>query len=699
MTTYDCPDCPELKSLMAKIENIKKRDISFGQKLKVKELMKRHEDYCVAKKPRIPKRKFAVDENDQDEITSSKKTKTEVDDDHDDKSSEEGEPEVYDENEDKSTDEREPETEELKVYARRARRSKKRRPDVEEASEDEMDMPVVNKDDEKKFADELEAYRAMIRQNFDFSKNDSFTWDQFKSYISSFNPRFTDKQTKMYIASNVHRVLLYRVKTQRFIFKANCNDGILTETKDVRELDFNVTVKGAGELENSSFVKNFLKKIPAECINYEFYDYVVDPNFSFGRLPHDRNLFNRWEGHMLSFPTENLAEWCKNHPMLENVKLLLDHILKAVCSPSAMAADVYTLSTGKTIPKTYLWVLSWMKKVVLGPFDGPIGSCLILNGPQGGGKTHLAKLIWYALGERCAKKYNGLSEWNDQYNHTKVGYRLAFIDELEKNAKVAERDFNKLKDEINGSTISQCQKYKDNITAKNFLCMILCTNNGREGSIHLEKSDRRNCVFEVVTPDGYTDSTWRELHKFEEEWKKDVPTYEILSLFYAYLSILPQMNPEYAPFWDSIDVSKPPMTSAKNDIQQSCYQPWQMFLESIYYAAVKDPELRTIKAGVLFDKYKKWCVERNEEKTMLSSMAFGSRVKAWNPKILTQKRTNTGVLYLFTPEAINAKIVENAKEQECLPSEHEAVAEVMSKYSDKPTLVRYQSWDSVLRSD
>ena len=147
---------------------------------------------------------------------------------------------------------------------------------------------------------------------------------------------------------------------------------------------------------------------------------------------------------------------------------------------------------------------------------------------QGAGKGILAWWVGRLIGpQNCANVSDAARYFSDNFNHGSCDVILRVCEKLQNGFQKKLSD--RIKDEITRPDTLVRQKYMDNTTHTNYARMWAYSNH--DGSIHLENSDRRNCVHKAVDGD-YVDNS-----KFFKSIRDNICNDKYIRGVYSYLMV------------------------------------------------------------------------------------------------------------------------------------------------------------------
>lgn len=161
-------------------------------------------------------------------------------------------------------------------------------------------------------------------------------------------------------------------------------------------------------------------------------------------------------------------------PVLGNCEIGLEFIREVIC---------------KGDEKLYRWVLAWLSKLCREPNKKP-GTCIVLRGEQGTGKTTFANFLREIFGE-AATTLNSPSQLTGKFNADLAQKILVVLDE----APVTKAHANAVKEIITGSTLRCEPKGVDAFDVPNNIWLLICTNERQV--ITAQGDERRYCVIDV----------------------------------------------------------------------------------------------------------------------------------------------------------------------------------------------------------
>jgi len=197
--------------------------------------------------------------------------------------------------------------------------------------------------------------------------------------------------------------------------------------------------------------------------------------------------FNIWPGFALESSTEGSCQ------------LFLDHLREAVCGGSE---------------ETYKWVEQWFADIVQRPAD-PIGTALVLRGPQGAGKSLVGEIMGRVLGSRLYTKVSRPDELTGQFNGHLQNRLLIQVEEAfwagDRSAE------SPLKHMITTPMIRIERKYMDPIDTPNFGRLLITSNHS--WVVPAGFGDRRFAVLDVQGSHADDRQYFKALHQqmFEQD--------------------------------------------------------------------------------------------------------------------------------------------------------------------------------------
>lgn len=156
----------------------------------------------------------------------------------------------------------------------------------------------------------------------------------------------------------------------------------------------------------------------------------------------------------------------------------LDHLLQVICGGDKRA---------------FRWVTMWLAAIVQRPAE-PVGTCLVLRGPEGAGKSILSRVMAQILGKPLYVEISDPKGLTGQFNAHLAGKLLAGIEEaFWAGAHDAEGQLKRL---ITSDSIQIEEKYANRTMVENYLRLLITSNSAWVVPAGL--SSRRFSVFDVA---------------------------------------------------------------------------------------------------------------------------------------------------------------------------------------------------------
>jgi len=250
----------------------------------------------------------------------------------------------------------------------------------------------------------------------------------------------------------------------------------------------------------------------------------------------------------------------------EKVDFILKYILECLCSNN---------------DTMFMYLLSCLAKIITGH---KLETLLYFKGSQGAGKSTLTEYLQNKiLGDNLVKVSNS-SEVIDSFNSELVGKLILVLEELPTDSTNQWKSLsNSIKRIITNKTIDLKQKYKDTYEMKNYVSVIINTNNN---ALCITYEDRRPAVFDISNKRIGDFKYWTKLYQYMDD---DT----VAEAFYNYMVELydPEFNERIIPETEAkkeLIIETLPRIykyirdyhiKQKKDIQE---QPLQMFYTDYY---------------------------------------------------------------------------------------------------------------------
>lgn len=298
-------------------------------------------------------------------------------------------------------------------------------------------------------------------------------------------------------------------------------------------------------------------------------------------------------------PTVKLNTWrgWPMQPVEGNCDLLLDNIYRN-CGDEANRDEVYN------------WLLDWMAYPLQFP-GAKMDSAVVMHGPQGTGKTTIAKALAKIYGDySITLNQRGLE---DKFNSDWADSKLFIVAEEVVTRQEMYHIKNELKDLVTGDRIRVNPKNIAAYYQRNCLQVIYLSN--EDQPIPIENDDRRHLV--VWNPPPQNEDFYLQLHRELEKGGVEA--------FYYYL-----LHRDLSNFHPK---RRPPMTEAKQKLIDLSKASNLRFLDDWINNATEWPVCPCLSTD-LYEAYTRWC-KRNGEKNPRPANHFSialERKDGWEKK-------------------------------------------------------------------
>ena len=295
---------------------------------------------------------------------------------------------------------------------------------------------------------------------------------------------------------------------------------------------------------------------------------------------HYPGFYNLWQG----FPVK---------PVQGNWSLFRDHIFRIISNKNN---------------EIFRWIMSWMARIVQDPGGERPGTSIVLRGGQGTGKTFFARMF----GSLFGRHYLSLSHsthLTGQFNHHLKDALVVLLDE---GFLVGDKQSEGLlKSMVTESIINIEQKFKDLITVKNHINLIIASNN--EKIVPAGLDERRFFVTDISEEQKQNKAYFAAVEQQMNNGGREAMLYELMS-------------------WDYSDVSLRTIPKTKALFEQKHYS--MSTVQKFWYEKLLDGRLSKthqnwegwISFQELYDSYLEFARLRND-KNLHAQNTFGKELR------------------------------------------------------------------------
>lgn len=329
-----------------------------------------------------------------------------------------------------------------------------------------------------------------------------------------------------------------------------------------------------GEIERKDFVKDWLKDPTIKT----YKGIVFDPSNQVN-TNHYYNIFTGFRGELLPKIPED-----KKKEAQEGLEHIQHHILEVYCLGNK---------------DHFKWLENWFAIQIQQP-KVRTGVACIFHGKQGVGKNMVLDAFANAIiGEDCAYSTGNPAETVfGRFNSGLMNKTLLVCNEAGGELMGV---MDKLKDLLTSDTINIERKGKDILRFKNYLSIMMTTNN--TSPLYISKDDRRLVWFGCA-------STFKGNVAYFTDLKNELENDYVLRAWYDYLKELPLTYKTMVDFQENR-----PITEDYKKLQDLHLSPWTLWLCSLYNSDMEfkknkrrqNQEYWCERASTLYEKFKTFC--------------------------------------------------------------------------------------------